>query len=88
MVLHLDRCPRYPQVPSYCILAQDPNDPCCKVPVCNTASPTPQPNGAPTTGPTPPVGSTFPPTLMPPVTPGPIPTPPPQPKSEHEVELN
>ncbi|XP_046570033.1 uncharacterized protein LOC124278355 [Haliotis rubra] len=47
-----EKCPAYPQVPSYCTMIQDPQDKCCEVPYCptlvppmNTLYPTPYPIG-------------------------------------------
>ncbi|XP_070202959.1 uncharacterized protein [Littorina saxatilis] len=46
-----DRCPRYPNLPTTCVLVYDPTDPCCKKPMCGDNRPTPSPTKAPTTGP-------------------------------------
>ena len=66
----------------------DPNDACCKIPVCNTPAPTPNPTPNPypnpTIGPNPTAQPNPNPSVSP--TPGPNPnpqpTPAPQPKSE------
>ena len=46
------RCPRYPSIPSYCVLVQDPKDPCCKTPSCSVKVPTPKPHVSPSPRPT------------------------------------
>ncbi|XP_052816208.1 uncharacterized protein LOC128242861 isoform X2 [Mya arenaria] len=46
-----ERCPLFMNIPTYCRLVVDPNDQCCKVPVCVTPAPTPTPG--PKTNPTP-----------------------------------
>lgn len=36
------RCQKFPNLPNYCVLVQDPNDQCCGVPYCgNPKNPTP-----------------------------------------------
>lgn len=65
-LLSPDRCAAYPALPPYCSLVQDPNDFCCKQPLCNyqtqapsipppvTPSPLPgQPTPSPNVNPTP-----------------------------------
>ncbi|XP_060570089.1 uncharacterized protein LOC132728460 isoform X2 [Ruditapes philippinarum] len=64
-----ERCPRYPNIPTYCVMVQDPNDQCCKKPFCPNVVPTPAPNMTP--APTP---SIFNPSPIPGmITPAPIP---------------
>ena len=41
------RCARYPNIPTYCVMVQDPNDQCCKKPFCPNVVPTPAPNMTP-----------------------------------------
>ncbi|KAK3591361.1 hypothetical protein CHS0354_040323 [Potamilus streckersoni] len=48
-----ERCPKYVNIPSYCVMVEDPNDRCCKTPYCPNLVPTPNPNIAPTPGPNP-----------------------------------
>lgn len=65
------RCPRYPQIPSYCVLVQDKNDQCCKVPSCSILAPTPNPPFNPTPKPgqptlVPGMGTTLSPIMTPP----------------------
>lgn len=48
------RCPPYINVPSYCVMVVDPNDACCKRPVCaNPVTATPVPNPFSTPNPNP-----------------------------------
>ncbi|KAL5022346.1 hypothetical protein ScPMuIL_001501 [Solemya velum] len=48
-----EKCARYPSIDmTRCVLIQDPNEPCCKVPYCDFVNPTPFPNGIPTPRPT------------------------------------
>lgn len=64
------RCPLFLNIPSYCRMVIDPNDSCCKIPVCQTEAP---PTPAPTV------------TLNPPFTPSPTgtgPTPAPNPNPQ------
>lgn len=70
------RCPLFLNIPSYCRMVVDPNDACCKIPVCVTPAPTPDARTiAPTASPGP--GSTIAPN------PNPQPTPSPQPKGNY-----
>ncbi|XP_076113274.1 uncharacterized protein LOC143080959 isoform X2 [Mytilus galloprovincialis] len=55
-----DKCPRYPPLPAYCSMTQDPNNKCCQMSYCTptqygtTQVPTPGPSGlVPTAGPKP-----------------------------------
>ncbi|KAK7505814.1 hypothetical protein BaRGS_00003085, partial [Batillaria attramentaria] len=43
-----DRCERFPNLPTYCVLVYDPNDPCCKKPLCGDMRPIPTTTPAPT----------------------------------------
>ncbi|XP_041376891.1 uncharacterized protein LOC121389362 [Gigantopelta aegis] len=69
-----ERCPKYPNIPSYCFMVSDPNDACCQTPQCPGLVPTPRPAVTPSPGPhaTPGQLGT---TLLPPVltTPKPLP---------------
>ena len=69
------RCPLFLNIPSYCRLVVDPNDQCCKIPVCVTPAPEPTP-GVRTPAPTATPGPGL--TLAP--NPNPQPSPTPQPK--------
>ena len=46
------RCPQWPQLPSGCYLTTDPNDQCCKKPICEQKVLTPPPSYVPTPKPT------------------------------------
>ena len=41
------RCARYPSIPSFCTMVQDPNDACCREPKCQYIAPTPVPRITP-----------------------------------------
>lgn len=42
LTIFLCRCQKFPNLPNYCVLVQDPNDQCCGVPYCgNPNNPTP-----------------------------------------------
>jgi hypothetical protein len=41
-----DKCQKFPPMPSYCRMVQDPNNKCCQTPLCNP----PNPNFTPTPG--------------------------------------
>ncbi|XP_052233684.1 uncharacterized protein LOC127846468 isoform X4 [Dreissena polymorpha] len=74
-----ERCPLFLNLPTYCRLVIDPNDACCKIPVCVTPAPTPEPRtNPPTPAPTP--GLPGQPTPSPQPTAQPTPQPTPQPK--------
>ncbi|KAK7491400.1 hypothetical protein BaRGS_00017378, partial [Batillaria attramentaria] len=46
-----ERCARYDNVPSNCVMAPDPSDPsCCEIPECPLSTPTPAPGASPTPG--------------------------------------
>ncbi|XP_076111939.1 uncharacterized protein LOC143080127 isoform X2 [Mytilus galloprovincialis] len=47
-----DRCPQWPQLPQGCSLTTDPNDVCCKKPICTPEVMTPPPTYVPTVAPT------------------------------------
>jgi len=47
------RCQDYPQLPTQCVMVQNPNDTCCQVPYCDFVNPTPFPGGLPTPQPNP-----------------------------------
>ncbi|XP_076470008.1 uncharacterized protein LOC143300296 [Babylonia areolata] len=56
-----DRCEKYPNLPTTCVMVYNPSDPCCKVPRCGDNRPTTPPTLAPTTdanGNTPPLPTT------------------------------
>ena len=47
-VIYFHRCPSFPGLDPACTLKEDPNDPCCKVPVCTgTATQVPVPSYGP-----------------------------------------
>ncbi|XP_060567789.1 mucin-2-like isoform X2 [Ruditapes philippinarum] len=48
-----ERCPLFLNIPSYCRLVVDPNDACCKIPVCQKPTPAPVPTPSPQPQPTP-----------------------------------
>lgn len=70
-VLVDDRCIRYLNVPGYCTMVVDPDDSCCRKPLCPELQTLQTPTGTPTAGPElTPTGNT--PSLAPGT--GPVPT--------------
>ncbi|XP_071131764.1 mucin-2-like [Mytilus edulis] len=85
-----ERCPRYPQIPSHCVLVTDPKDFCCKVPRCNIVAPTAMPpfiSPAPTPRPTNVAITTLKLQSTPPVTINTSPAPTPRPTNVAETTL-
>merc|ERR1719242_263465 len=74
------RCSPYPNVPSYCVMVQDPQDQCCEKPSCPglvPPTPRPTPGPGPNTNNPPTPGPSFGPgpNTQPPVTNSPTATP-------------